>query len=117
RDFRIAGANFAPISLCELAQLLVDLGAATAGATDQLKGIVRCFPDTHAQPVIGEDLELLNIIDGLAAPEGVRAAGIIADVSAEGAVRVRGRIGSKGEAMLFCGVTKLIVDETWLDLR
>ena len=82
----------------------VDLAAAAAGFADALEFFIGCCADFHAEAVIGEDFQILDVVVGLAGHHGMHAAGVVADHAAESAAAVSGRVGPKGEVMFFgCG--------------
>jgi hypothetical protein len=51
--------------------------------------------DFHADAVVGEDFERLDVVVGFAGHDGMHAAGVVADHAAEGAAIVRGGVGPK----------------------
>ena len=97
RNFRIAARVLVAITLGQRAQLLVNLGAAAAGSADGFECIIRCGADSRLQAVARQNVELLDIVDRLAAPKRVRAAGIVADIAANRAVLVGRGVGCEGQ--------------------
>ncbi len=71
--------------------------------------------DAHAQTIVTEDFELFDIIIGLAGHYGMDAAGIVADHAAQGAVIVRGRIGTERQVIFFRAITQIIEHDAGLD--
>ncbi len=72
--------------------------------------------DGEAGAVVEEDVEGLDVVDGLAAHEGVDAAGVVADHAADGAAAVGGGVGREGEGEFFCGVADAVEDDAGLDV-
>src|SRR5262249_25950757 len=83
----------------QVAQAAVDLGAAAAGGDDPVVLVVGGGADPAAQPVVGDDLEPPDVVDGLAVRLGRGAAGGVADHAAERAVAVRGRLRTELQAV------------------
>jgi hypothetical protein len=71
----------------------------------------------EAGAVVEEEVEGEDVVDGLAAHEGVDAAGVVADHAADGAAGVGGGIGGEGEGEFFCGVADAIEDDAGLDVE
>ena len=59
----------------------------------------RTRPDGEPFPPVGEDVERVHVVDGLAPRHRVRPARVVADHAAERAAVVRGRVGAEGEAV------------------
>jgi hypothetical protein len=72
------------------------------------------FADSQADAVVGDYVELLDVVVGFAGHDGVDAAGVVADHAADGAAVVAGGIGSEGEVMLFGGVAESVEDDSGL---
>ncbi len=101
RDLRDALPYWICVAVAQLLQPLVDLPAPTAFRDDAVELLVGGCPDARTQPIIGEDLEFLDVIGGQATHDRVRTAGVVAEHPAQGIVSVRGRVRGKGEAVSF----------------
>ena len=117
RNLRIPRANQVGVSIAEPPQRAVYLRRAAAGRDDAVVLLVARPADAEPQPFVGQDFELLDVVDGLAAHDRMHAARLVADHAAEGAVRVRRRIGRERQAMAFRGVAKIVEDQAGLDAR
>ena len=73
--------------------------------------------DRHAQAVVGQDLQLVDVLLGLAGHLRVHAAGVVADHPAERAVGVRGRIGAERQAVRRRGGAQVVEHDARLDPR
>ena len=71
----------------------------------------------HLRAVIKKDGELFHVVDRLAAEQGMRAAGIVADHSSDGAAAVRGWIRSKHQVVLLDLALERIKDDARLYAR
>src|SRR5277367_7180195 len=56
-------------------------------------------------------------VHGLAAHQRVDTAGVVADHAAQCAATVGGRVGRKGEMVLFCGFANAVENDARLDIR
>ena len=72
--------------------------------------------DGEASAVVEEDIEREDVVDGLAAHEGVDAAGVVADHAADGAAAVGGGIGGEGEVEFFGGVANAVENDAGLNV-
>ena len=72
--------------------------------------------DGHAGSVVEEEVEGVDVVDGLAAHEGVDSAGVVADHAAEGAAAVGGGVGCVGEGEVFGGFADAVEDDAGLDV-
>ena len=98
----------------------VDLPLAPAGADDRVELRVARLAHGHPGAVVQHHVELVDVVDGLAAHQRVNAARVVADHPAERAAAVRRRIGREREVVHFCGITDAIEDDARLhasDLR
>ena len=75
---------------------------------------VRCGPDLHADTVVGEDFQSLDVVVGLAGHDRMHAAGVVADHAAESAAAVSGGVGTEGEVMLFGGGAEAVEHDSGL---
>jgi len=99
RDPREALADQLGVAVPQRREVPVDLAAAAAGGDDAAQLVVAGRPDPHAHPVVGEDLQLRDVLAGAAGHLRVRAAGVVADHAADGAVVVGGRVRAEGQAV------------------
>src|SRR5579864_6211532 len=114
RNVGIAGAYEFGISIAQGTQAQIDFSATTAGVHDLFELRVRGWTNAHTLAVIGKDVEFQNVVHRASCHDGVHAAGIIADHSAQIAVFMRGRIRAKGEIEFIGAITKLIQDAAGL---
>ena len=92
------------------------LADAASGGDVLLKFGLGGGADGHAGAVVEEEVERLDVVDGLAAHQGVDAAGVVADHAAEGAAAVGGGIGGEGELELLCGFADAVEHDAGLDV-
>jgi hypothetical protein len=71
----------------------------------------------HPQAIIDQHLELLDVVDRLAAHGRVRATGVVTDHAAQRTVRMRGRVGGEREVVLLRGLVHSIANYAELDRR
>src|ERR1700694_3470151 len=121
---RYSPRNFGEILADEIAigrrdafELAVDFATAPPFADDVLKFVARGLTNLHSCAVVSEDFELFDIVVGLARHDRMHAARIVADHAAEGAMVMRGWVGSECRVMFFGGVAKTIEDNYGLDSR
>ena len=69
------------------------------------------------KPVVGEHVELEDILFGLSRHHRVRAAGIVSDHPAERVVIVRGGVGAESQMMAFGFVAQPVEHDAGLDAR
>ena len=69
------------------------------------------------QPVVGENIELDDILFRLSRHHRMGAAGIVADHPAEGVVVVRGGVGAEGQLMAFCFLAQPVEHNAGLHAR
>ena len=69
------------------------------------------------KPVVGEDIELDDVLFGLSRHHRMRAAGIVADHPAERVVIVRGRVGPERQLMAFRFLAQPVEHDAGLDAR
>lgn len=96
-------------------QLAVDppFGAGTPTGLVEVGGRA----DVHPRPVGEQDVEGVDVVDGLAPGHRVGAAGVVADHPAEGAAVVGRRVRAEGEAVGAGGVAQVVEDRAGLDDR
>ncbi len=116
-DVRIALPDQRRIAVAQLAQPAVDLASPAAGADDAPQLLLARGADPQPQALIGEDLQLLDVVVRLAGHHRVHAAGVVADHAAESAVVVGGRIGTEGQTVRLGRVAQDVEHETGLDAR
>ncbi len=85
------------VAVPQLAQPAVDLAAPAAGADDAVDLRLRRRAHPQPQAVVGEDLQLLDVVGGPAGGQRMHAAGVVADHAADRAPAVGGGIGAEGE--------------------
>ncbi len=116
-DFRETRANQVGVLVAQVAQPAVDLAAAAAGADDAHQFVFGGRADGQTQAVIGQDVQRLDVVDGLARHHRMRAAGIVADHAAQRAAAVGRRIRAEGQRMFLRGVAQRVADRAGLDTR
>jgi hypothetical protein len=117
RDVRKALADLVRVAVAQIAQPAVDLPPAPAGADDPLQLLLAGGPHPQAQAVVGEHLQLLDVLLGLAGHHRVDAAGVVPHHAAEGAVVVGGGVGAEGEVVALGRVAQLVQHQARLDTR
>ena len=96
-------------------QPCVDLTAAVPLPNDAFELAVARWTDTHADTVISEDCQFLDIFIRLAGHNRVHTASIVPDHSADGAAAVRRRVGPEGQIMFLGSASQVIEDDARLD--
>ncbi len=96
------------VAVAQGAELAVDLAAPPAGADDAVDLALGRRPHPQAEPLGGEDLQLLDVVRGAAGGQRVDAAGVVADHSADGAPAVGGGVGAEGEAVGEGGAAEVV---------
>src|SRR5260370_13610263 len=71
--------------------------------------------DCQAQAVVGDDIELLDVVVGFAGHYRMDAAGVVADHAAQRAAVVRGGIRGESQVMFFSGVAESIEHDPGLN--
>jgi hypothetical protein len=115
RYLREALADELGIAPAQRIEPSVDLAAAAAFGDDPAQFLVTRRADAEPQPVIGEDVQLEDVVGGAARHHGMDAAGIVADHAAERVVVVRRRIGAEGEMVRLGGVSQIVEYDARLD--
>ena len=97
-------ANPTGMSLDQRAQLRIDRSTPSALVDDGVDG--RGFRRAHGEsrPVVQQNRQLFDVVDGLAGEQRMRPARVVADHAAERAAAVGRRIRAEGEAMGLGGV-------------
>ena len=98
-DFRKASPNRLAVAVANVRQSAVNRGASVCGVDQMSKFFIRGGADPHADAVVGEDFQRVDVLDGLAGHDRVRAARIVADHTAQRATAVGGRVRAPGEPM------------------
>ena len=117
RDVGIRRADAVRVTVAQVAQAGVDLAAPAALGDDPLELLVARLADPHAQAVVGHDVELDHVVDGLSAHDRVGAAGVVAEHPAERAVLVGCGIRRVRQVVRLGGVTELVADHAGLHPR
>ena len=114
----IALADLVGVAVAELTQLGVQPSGGPSVTDRAIELLVVADASDH-QPiaVVGQDFERLDVVDCLAADERMGAARVVADHSAEGVVRVRGRVRSPRQMIAPGVMPELIADDAGLDPR
>jgi hypothetical protein len=122
-DVRQAGPDRVAVSVGDALQAGVDLGPAAARGDDRGQVLLGRRPDPQAQPVVGEDVELVDVVRGARArpvqrgQHRVRAAGVVPDHPAQRGVVVRGRVGPERQPVRLGRVLELVADHARLHPR
>ena len=114
RDFREAGAHEVRVCVADLSEPRVDLGFAAGGAPDV---VVSRLADAHARAVVQKHVEPFDVVDGLPRHQRMHAAGVVADHSAERAMRVRRGIRAERELVLLGLGAEIVEHDAGLDAR
>lgn len=116
-DVRIALPDQVSIFIPQGFQARIDLAASPARADDTLQlGIAR-LAHAQAHTIVGEDVELLDVILGLACHHRVHTTGVVADHTAQGAVIVGRGVWAEGQVILLCSVAQVVEHHAWLHTR
>jgi hypothetical protein len=113
-DVRVPGADQVGVAVADGAHAGVELAAATAGPHDRLQLAVAGRPDLQAHPVVGDHVERLDVVLGLAGHQGAHAAGVVADHPAEGAPGVGGRVWPVGQVVDLGRLAEPVEHDAWL---
>ena len=117
-EVRVALPDQRRMAIAEVAHPGIDLPAAAALADDRVELVLVRRAHAHAKPVVGDDLQLLEVVGGAAGHDGVGAAGVVADHPSEGGVLVRGGVRRERELVALLGqVRELVVDDAGLHSR
>jgi hypothetical protein len=117
RDLRIAIADERRIPIAEPFERRVDLTAAAPIGDDAFEFVLARLTDPQPQTLVRQDLELLDVVDRIAAHHGVNAARVVPDHPAERAVRVRRGVRREGQMVLLGGFAQSVQHESRLDAR
>ena len=101
RNSGISFTHLRGVSVANFRQPPVNLGATAALAKNHLEIAGARAAHFHPGAVIKQDIEFLDVIDGLTSHQRVGAARVVSDHSAQGATAVRSRVGREGEPMRF----------------
>src|SRR5205085_1208759 len=102
----IARAYQVGICVAESFEPGVDFTASTARVDDPFKLLIICLADAHAQTIVCEDIQLLNVIGCHPGHDRMRAAGVVANHPTQRTPGMSCRIRSKCELMLLRGVAQ-----------
>ncbi len=117
RDLRVLRSDLIRETIAQRLEPRIDLAAPPAPSNDRLELVVAGRPNAHAHAVVREDLQLVDVVDGLAGHERVHAARVVADHSAERAAAVRRGVGAEREVVLLSGIAQVIEDDARLHPR
>ncbi len=114
RDVGKARLHEGRVRVAQALQAGVDLAFASAAGDDRRKFLFGGSADRHSRAVVEEDVERLDVVDGLAAHQRVDSARVVSDHAAHGAAAVGCGIGGKGEVVYFRGVSQCVEDDPGL---
>ncbi|MNX88355.1 hypothetical protein D3C86_1203230 [compost metagenome] len=117
RDLGEALADERGVAIAQRDQFAVDLGPGAAFGEDPGEVLLAGLADRQAQPVVGQDVEGLDVLGGPPGHDRVDAARVVADHPAEGAVGVGGRVGPEGEPVTLGGIPQVVQDDPGLHVR
>ena len=118
RNVREALADLIRVAVAQVPHAPVDLAFAPTGSDDPLELLLRRRPHGHPHAVVGDDLELLDVVGGAPRHHRVDPAGVVADHAAEGGVLVGRGVRGEGEVEpVLREVRELIADHPRLDPR
>ncbi len=110
-------ADVAGVGVADMFEGGVDLAGAAAGGDVSGEFGFGGGADGETGAVVEEEIEGEDVVDGLAAHEGVDAAGVVADHAADGAAAVGGGVGGESEGEFFRGVADAVEDDAGLDVN
>jgi hypothetical protein len=113
----ITRANQLGIVIAQRAQISINLAAPPALVDDLLQFSVAGWSNAQAQPIVGQDVQPLDVISCFASHHRMRAARVIANHPAQGSVVMRGRVRAKGQVILLCGFAQRIANDAGLHPR
>ena len=117
RDAGVPGPDQLGVAVAEVTEVCVDVGPPPAAGDDGRELLLGCGAHGEAGAVVGQDVEALDVLVGLARHDGVDAAGVVADHPAEGAPGVGGGVGAEGELVLPGRGPEVIEDHPGLHSR
>jgi hypothetical protein len=117
RNLRIAAADQLRVAVAQRSEAGVDFAPAAAAADDRVELVVAGRADAHAQAVVGQHVERMDVVGGAARHHRVHAAGVVADHAAKRVVRVRRRIGSERQVMRLGRIAQRVEHAAWLHVR
>ena len=92
RDHRKFLPNAVRVLIPKLLQATVDLTFTAALGDEAVELLVRRRADSQANSVIGDDVQFIDVVYGLAGHHRVNAAGVVADHASERVPAVGGRV-------------------------
>ncbi len=117
-NFRILRADQAGVLVADVPQLGIDRAAPPSLRNDGIEfGLAGNRAHRHLRAVVEQNAQLDDVVDRFSGQQGMRAAGIISDHSAERAAAVRGWIGAERQLMLLRAVAQRIQNDAGLDAR
>ena len=114
RNFGKTLADEIAVGSGDTLQSRVDFSAVAARFADATELFVGCRANLHAEAVVGEDFQSLDVVIGLAGHHRMHAAGVVADHAAESAAAVRGGVRPEGEVVLFGGGAETVEHDSGL---
>ncbi len=105
------------VTVAQRFQLRIDFTLAPALSDNRLELTLRSRPHPHAQTVVGQNLQRLDVLGRLARHDRMRTAGVVADHAAQRTAAVGGRIGPEGQLMRLRGITQNVAHDAGLDFR
>jgi hypothetical protein len=115
RDVGEAFADLARVAIADRAQAAVDLADAIGTPAQLVELVVGRRPDAHPDAVVGQDVELEDVLLGLSGHLRVHPAGVVADHPPQRVVRVRRGVGSERQTVLRHVLTELVEHQPRLD--
>ena len=117
-NLRILRADQAGVLIADVPQLGINFAAAPALRNDGIEfGLAGDGAHCHLRAVVEQDAQLDDVVDRFSGQQGMRAAGIVSDHSAERAAAVRGGIGAERQLMFLRAVAQRIQNDAGLDAR
>src|SRR6516225_9669242 len=114
-NVRIFLADEARVLAANRFQSRVNLGATASLADDVIELGFASRSYAHAQAVVGQDLEFLDVAVSLARHDRMHAAGVVANHASQRAAAVTGGIGTVGQLVFLGGVAQVIENDSGLD--
>src|SRR6202008_3575485 len=100
RDVGEALANKIAVSGGDALQFRVEAATPATCCTNGFQFRARSGADFHARTIVGEDLELLDVVIGLSGHDRVHAARVVANHAAQSAAIMRGGVRRESEMVL-----------------
>jgi len=110
RNPRVLLADLLSVAVSQVPKLCVDLTARAANPDGLCEFLLAGSPDAQLVPFVSNDFQLVDIVRRLACHYRMHAAGIVADVAADRAAVLGGRVRSKGQPVAEGRATQAVVD-------